>query len=101
MVIELAKHINPIKALCVKHQVKELCAIDNNSLDQEQVHFLVRFHLGIPTTKYADNYCDLQNGLQVLLGKTVTLWFEKSFPNLQQLEDVKKSKKLLFEVASE
>ncbi|MEP2024243.1 MAG: hypothetical protein ABJH98_19560 [Reichenbachiella sp.] len=98
MVIEIAKHINQVQALCEKHKVKELSAIENSRLDQDQVHFLVRFNADIPTMHYADNYCQLQDGFNSLFGKTVTLWFEKSFPDLNQLEEVKKSKRLLFEV---
>lgn len=98
MVIELAKHIDEVKALCKKHKVKELSAIENSSLNKEQIHFLVRFNADIPTMNYADNYCQLEDGFYQLFGKTVTLWFEKSFPDMQQLEEVKKSKRLLFEV---
>lgn len=98
MVIEIAKHINQVQALCEKHKVKELSAIENTSLDNDQIHFLVRFDSNISTMHYADNYCQLQDGFNDLFGKSVTLWFEKSFPDLQQLEEVKKSKRLLFEV---
>lgn len=98
MVVEVAKHINEIQALCTKHKVKELSIIDNPTLQKDQVHFLVRFDANISTMHYADNYCELQDGFNALFGKAVTLWFEKSFPDLQQLEEVKKSKRLLFEV---
>lgn len=98
MVIEIAKHINQIQALCEKHKVKELSTIENATLDKGQMHFLVRFNADIPTMKYADNYCDLQDGFNSLFGKTVTLWFERSFPDIKQLEDIKRSKRLLFEV---
>ncbi|WP_420580520.1 hypothetical protein [Reichenbachiella sp.] len=98
MVIEVAKHIDQVKELCAKHKVKELSVIDNNSLRQDQIHFLIRFNPDIPTVHYADNYCQLQDGFNTLFGKEVTLWFEKSFPDLQQLEEVQKSKRLLFEI---
>lgn len=98
MVIELAKHIDEVKALCEKHKVKELSAIENTSLPNDQIHFLVRFNADIPVMNYADNYCQLQDGFNALFGKTVTLWFEKSFPDMQQLEEVKKNKRLLFEI---
>lgn len=98
MVIEIAKQIDEIQALCEKHKVKELSALENPSLQKDQIHFLVKFDANIPTMRYADNYCQLQDGLSALFGKTVTLWFEKSFPDLKQLEEVKQSKRLLFEV---
>ncbi|WP_422360879.1 hypothetical protein [Reichenbachiella sp.] len=98
MLIEVAKHIDQVKELCSKHKVKELSVIDNPTLQKDQIHFLVRFDSNISTIHYADNYCQLQDGFNTLFGKTVTLWFEKSFPDLQQLEEVKKSKRLLFEV---
>lgn len=98
MVVEIAKHIDQVQALCAKHKVKELSAIENASLRDDQIHFLVRFDADIPIMKYADNYMQLEDGFYELFGKSVTLWFEKSFTDLQQLEEVKKSKRLLFEV---
>ncbi|SMD34901.1 hypothetical protein SAMN04488029_2243 [Reichenbachiella faecimaris] len=98
MVIEIAKHINRVQALCEKHKVKELSIIDNPTLQKDQIHFMVRFDANIPTMHYADNYCQLQDEFNSLFGKTVTLWFEKSFVDIRQLEEVKQSKRLLFEV---
>ncbi len=97
MLVEIAKHIKEIQVLCTRHKVKDLSFIDDMTLAKNQIHFLIRFDANIPTMTYADNYCQLQDGFNALFNKNVTLWFEKSFPDIEQLERIKKKKRLLFE----
>lgn len=101
MVIEIAKHINQIRSLCEKHKVKSLSIIDSGKqqslVDKNRVNFLISFEESISTLAYADNYCALLDSFKTLLNKNVELVFEKSIAKPQDLKEVSRKKRLLFE----
>jgi predicted nucleotidyltransferase len=95
----LEDHIEEIKRLCSKHNVKQLyvfgSVISNKFNDKSDVDLIVDFD-SIDVAYYADNYYDFKYSLQDLLQKPVDLLEEKAIRNPYFREVIEKQRQLIY-----
>ncbi|HTL82589.1 MAG TPA: nucleotidyltransferase domain-containing protein [Bacteroidia bacterium] len=90
-------NLSGIATLCKKHKVASLSAFGSVCSDHfsenSDVDFLVTYFTDqIPQEDYADNYFDLMDGLEQLLGKKVDLVTEKTLENPYFIQSVQMTK---------
>jgi predicted nucleotidyltransferase len=97
----LKNHINYIEELSDQFRVNKLYAfgsvLSNNFEQESDVDFLVSFKRNIPLGDFADNYFDLHNKLESILGKKVDLVIEKSIQNPFLVRSINNFKKLIYD----
>ena len=95
----LTKYRSEIDALCRKHKVAVLYvfgSIMGEKFNAESdIDFVVRFD-DVKLEDYADNYLDLCEALEKLVGRRVDLVVESSIKNPYFQEEVDETKQLLF-----
>jgi predicted nucleotidyltransferase len=94
--------LTDIGRLCKKHNVSHLYAFGSVCTDrfneQSDVDLLVSFHgERIPAEDYADNYLDMIDEFEELLGKTVDLVSENALKNRYFISTIAKTKTALYE----
>lgn len=96
----LKDKLNDINSLCKKHRVTHLYLFGSASTHEfsteSDIDFLVSFADELPLLDYADNYFELQEALSSLLNRKVDLVVEKSLKNPFLLEEIEKTKTLLY-----
>jgi predicted nucleotidyltransferase len=97
----LYNRLNDIGLLCKKHKVSELYAFGSvcteRFTDESDIDLLVSFHRNqIPIEDFADNYFDLIDELEILLGKEVELVSETSLKNKYFILTISKTKTPLY-----
>jgi len=95
----LSQHVEKIVALCKKHLVVELYAFGSVVKDElnaeSDIDLIVHFGK-VSLEDYADNYFDLCDALETLLGRKVDLVVDKTIKNPYFREEVEETKQLLF-----
>lgn len=98
--IELNK--DQIIRLCLKYKVKSLAVFGSILTDRfnsnSDVDLLVDFYPEIDHTNYADNYFDLCEELESLLGRKVDLIDIKALRNPYFIKEVEQTQKIVYEV---
>jgi uncharacterized protein len=97
----LQNKLAEIRKLCYKYNVASLYAFGSVCTDKfndnSDIDFLVSFHNHkIPVEDYADNYLDLIEELEHLLGKDVDLLSENSLKNPYLIKTIAKTKTPLY-----
>ncbi len=96
----LQSYLPDIRALCETHRVERLYAIGSVLTDQfreeSDIDFLVSFGK-IPLLEYGDNYFELQEKLEALLGRRVDLVIEKDLTNKALIKELNRTKVLIYE----
>jgi len=97
----LDNRLNDIGILCKKHKVSELYAFGSvctdRFTDESDIDMLVSFHKNeISIEDFADNYFDLIDELEKLLGKEVDLVSESSLKNKYFIRTISKTKTTLY-----
>jgi len=96
----LIENIDKIKALCMAHNVKSLCAFGSVCTDyfndKSDIDLLISFN-SIDYGDYADNYFSLVDKFERLFLRPVDLVTEKSLSNPYFIDSVNQSKKLIYE----
>ena len=96
----LKDNIEQIRHFCAQHKVKYLYAFGsvctNNFDASSDIDLLVSFY-PMDYADYADNYFELVENLEKLLGRPVDLITNKSLSNPYFIESVEKTKFLLYE----
>jgi len=92
-------NINEIKALCIKHHVKNLFAfgsvITERFKSYSDVDLIVDF-LEIDLYDYADNYFNLKNSLEIVFHREVDLLEAKAINNPYLIKSIDSSKQLIY-----
>jgi predicted nucleotidyltransferase len=92
--------ITDIIALCKSHRVVSIALFGSAAKGlmhaNSDVDFLVQFSEDIHVLDYADNYFDLLDSLEKVLGKKVDLISIKSFKNQILIDDIEHSKVVLY-----
>ncbi|MDO5106107.1 nucleotidyltransferase family protein [Capnocytophaga sp.] len=97
---EIQKYHDSIIAVCKKHKVSTLYAFgsvvgDDFSLQSSDIDLLVEFQ-PIDLLDYANNYFDLLFVLQGIFNRKVDLVTEKSLKNPYFIEEINKTKQLIY-----
>ena len=96
MVQLIENKIDEIVVLCKEHHVIGISVFGsaaNNSMDENSdIDFLVQFSDSIELLDYADNYFELKEKLQLLLGKEIDLVSIRSLKNKVLIEQINSSK---------
>ena len=92
--------ISEIISLCKSHHVISIALFGSAAKDtmhiNSDVDFLVQFSEEIDVLDYADNYFSLQDNLERIVGKKVDLISIKSLKNKILIEDIERSKVVLY-----
>lgn len=95
----LEKHREELIDLCKKHHVERMFvfgSVLNNSFSSESdVDFLVKIK-EVPVEVYTDSFFEVYEGLQNILNRKVDLLTEKSVSNPYFLEEINKTKTLIY-----
>lgn len=95
----ISNNIAEIQSLCDTHHVKSLFAFGSvctSTFNEESdVDLLISFH-PMDYGDYADNYFNLAEGLEQLLGRPVDLITDKSLSNPYFIDSVNKTKVYLY-----
>ncbi len=94
---ELIKNkLNDIIALCKKHHVKSISLFGSAAKDtmheDSDIDFLVQFSDEMEVLNYADNYFQLLEKLEILIGKKIDLLTQKSLKNPILKKEIEQSK---------
>lgn len=96
---DLQKYTESISLLCTKYSVAKLYAFGsvlNNRFNAESdIDLLVSFK-HIAPEDYADNYFDLKQGLEQLLGKHVDMLEEQALKNPYLKKEIDQTKQLMY-----
>ena len=89
-----------IELLCEKHKVKSLFAfgsvLTDRFNDESDLDFLVTFE-NIDLNDYADNYFELVDSLEKLLGREVDLISEKTLTNPYLIKSINRNRLKVYE----
>ena len=92
--------ISEIISLCKLHHVTSIAVFGSAAKDTmhlgSDVDFLVQFSDDIDVLDYADNYFNLLENLETIVGKKVDLISIKSLKNKILIEDIERSKIVLY-----
>lgn len=92
MFSELKKKEAEIVTLCAEHSVESLYVFGSAAKGEvgasSDIDLLVNFKPEIPLLKFADNFFELHQKLEGLLGKSVDLVSEKSMKNPVFIKEV-------------
>jgi predicted nucleotidyltransferase len=96
----IENRITEIISLCEKHSVVSIALFGSAAKEtmrtDSDVDFLVQFSEDIDVLDYADNYFSLLGNLERLLNKKVDLISIKSLKNPILIEDIERSKVVLY-----
>jgi predicted nucleotidyltransferase len=94
------KNIDKITDLCRRHKVKSLSAFGSVLTDRfsesSDVDFLVNFNADHNDFDYVENYFNLKDALENVLGRSVDLLEEKALKNRFFIANVNRTKKLIY-----
>jgi predicted nucleotidyltransferase len=97
----ITKNIETIRALCESHYVENLFVFGSACTDKfnekSDVDFLVTFKKNTELAKYADNFFDMSFKLEDLFERDVDLIETSCLKNPYFIEEVNKSKVLVYE----
>ena len=92
--------ITEIISLCKSHYVISIAlfgsAAKGSMHEESDVDFLVQFSEDLDVLDYADNYFSLLDNLEKIVGKKVDLISIKSLKNQILIEDIERSKVVLY-----
>jgi len=92
--------ITEIISLCKSHHVISIAlfgsAAKGSTHEDSDVDFLVQFSEDLDVLDYADNYFSLLDNLEKIVGKKVDLISIKSLKNEILIEDIERSKVVLY-----
>ncbi len=92
--------IEDVRKLCVQYDIKTLylfgSVCTDNFSQNSDIDVLIAFKEGISIEQYTDNYFELQEKLELLIGRNIDLLTEKSLSNPYFIESVEESKQLLY-----
>lgn len=95
----LNQNLDAITGLCDKHKVAKLFAfgsvLTNRFQKSSDIDLLVQFE-GVEVYDYADNYFDLKESLEHLLGREVDLLEDKAIKNPYLRQAIDASKQLIY-----
>ena len=102
----LIKHTASLCQLCEKFKVRRLSAFGSvcteNFTEKSDIDFLYLFDSErLPLVEYADNFFSFKESLQQLFQRKVDLVPEKTLSNPYFIEEMKKTKVLIYEQPSE
>jgi len=93
------KNINVIRALCLKHNVRQLfvfgSVLTGSFKKKSDIDFIVDFQ-NMDVYDYADNYFDLKFSLENLLKRNVDLLENKAINNPYMRQSIDASKQLIY-----
>jgi predicted nucleotidyltransferase len=96
----IEKNIDKLIELCLTHKVKELyifgSVLTDNFNDSSDIDFLVQFGQ-VDILDYFDNYMDLKEKLEILLGRHVDLIENQAIRNPIFRKIVDRDKKIVYE----
>ena len=96
MVQEIENKINDIISLCKLHYVDGISvfgsAASNKMTEKSDIDLLVQFSESIELLNYADNYFELKDKLEALLGREIDLVTTRSLTNKFLIEEINNSK---------
>lgn len=96
-IIELNKQ--NIIDICQKHKVKTLAVfgsvLTDRFCDDSDINFVVDF-TDVDESDYADNYLEMQEALQNLLGREIDLLENKAIRNSILLQTINDSKQVIY-----
>ena len=96
MIQVIEDKIDDIISLCKQHQVVGISvfgsAARNSMQETSDIDLLVQFSETIELLDYADNYFDLKDKLELLLGREIDLVSIKSLKNMVLIEEINNSK---------
>ena len=106
MHVFLTSHATEIRCLCEKFKVHRLSAFGSvcteNFTDTSDIDFLYSFDAGrLPLVEYADNFFNFRDSLQKLFQRRIDLVPEKTLSNPYFLDEIAKTKVLIYEQPSE
>ena len=98
----LTNHTEEVHRLCEKFKVRRLSVFGSvcteNFTENSDIDFLYLFDSErLPLAEYADHFFDFKESLQTLLQRQVDLVPEKTLSNPYFLEEMKKTKVLIYE----
>ncbi len=97
--IVVERNLDQIRALCQKYNVTKLfvfgSVLTNEFEESSDIDFLVDFS-SIDLYDYADNYFDLKDALEELLGREIDLLEDRAIKNPYLRESIDSSKKLIY-----
>ncbi|KOF03517.1 DNA polymerase III subunit beta [Roseivirga seohaensis] len=100
MVSIIENNLDAIYALFKEHKVISAAlfgsAAKNNLHGNSDIDFLIQFSEELELLDYADNYFDLKEKLETLLGRSVDLVSRKSLKNPILIQSINDSKKELY-----
>lgn len=92
--------ITEIISLCKSHHAISISVFGSAAKDsmheESDVDFLVQFSEDLDVLDYADNYFSLLDNLEKIVGKKVDLISIKSLKNQILIEDIERSKVVLY-----
>ena len=95
----IESHIDILNRLCEEHKVEKMylfgSALDPNFSEESDLDFLVRFK-PMDLAEYFQNYMDLKEDLEKLLGRQVDLLEEQSSKNPVLIRSINQSKELIY-----
>jgi hypothetical protein len=94
------QNIDKIADLCRRHKVKTLSAFGSVLTDRfteaSDVDFLVNFNADYKDMDYVENYFNLKDALESLLGRPVDLLEEKGLKNRFFIANMNRTKRLIY-----
>jgi uncharacterized protein len=100
MIKLIEDRITEIISLCKSHHVISIALFGSAAKDtmhlNSDVDFLVQFSEELDVLDYADNYFNLLENLEKIVGKKVDLISIKSLKNQILIEDIERSKVVLY-----
>ncbi len=101
----LTRHTDELRRLCEKFMVRRLCVFGSvcteNFHENSDLDFLYLFDAErLPLVDYADNFFGFQESLQNLFMRRIDLVPEKTLSNPYFIEEMEKTKVLIYEQAS-
>ena len=92
-------NIDNLKKLCVTYNVEKMylfgSSLNSNFNEKSDIDLLVKFK-HIELSKYFDNYIDLKEKLESLLGREVDLLEEQTLKNPILIKSINNSKELIY-----
>ena len=92
-------NIENLKKLCILYNVEKMylfgSALNSNFNDKSDVDLLVKFK-PIDLSLYFDNYINIKEKLESLLGREVDLLEEQTLKNPILIQSIEKSKELIY-----
>jgi len=100
MIKLIEDRITEIISLCKSHYVISIALFGSAAKDamhiNSDIDFLVQFSEELDVLEYADNYFSLLENLENIVGKKVDLISVKSLKNQILIEDIERSKVILY-----